>query len=178
MKEAAKNHGQPMKLQFDAEAVRQFCCDRGITRLELFGSALRDDFRPDSDVDLLCTLRPDAHPTLFGWVDMEYKLAEIFGRSVDLVRSLFNERRRFAATLSGIFQATPPPVTLEALTVEPSRREIVVRGLAASTQTVLEYIQVLGQLEGIEGVELKYSTSRVTPAGERTNFELMLRMRS
>jgi predicted nucleotidyltransferase len=38
-------------LEFDAEAVRQFCQERGIARLELFGSALRDDFDLDSDVD-------------------------------------------------------------------------------------------------------------------------------
>ena len=40
-----------IKLEFDAEAVRQFCQERGIARLELFGSALRDDFDSDSDVD-------------------------------------------------------------------------------------------------------------------------------
>jgi len=45
-----------MKLRYDNEAVGQFCRERGVARLELFGSALGDDFRPDSDVDLLCTL--------------------------------------------------------------------------------------------------------------------------
>lgn len=103
------------------------------------------------------------------------KLVRERGRSVDLVRALFAERRRLAETLSGIFQATPEPVSLEALTVEQGRHEITVRGLAASTQTVLEYIQRLEQLEGIEAVELKYSTSRSTPSGERTQFELMLK---
>ena len=97
------------------------------------------------------------------------------GRSVDVVRALLDERRHFAATLSGIFQATPEPVSLEALTVEQARHEITVRGLAASTQTVLGYIQQLEQLDGIEAVELKYSTSRSTPSGERTHFELMLK---
>ena len=97
------------------------------------------------------------------------------GRSIDVVRALFEDRRRFAATLSGIFQSTPEPVSLEALTVEQSRREITVRGLATSTQTVLDYIQSLEQLEGIEAVELKYSTSRTTPSGERTHFELLLK---
>jgi len=49
----------------------QFCRERGISRLELFGSALREDFRDDSDVDLLASLCADAHPTLFDWADME-----------------------------------------------------------------------------------------------------------
>ena len=97
-----------MKLQFDAETVRQFCRERGITRLELFGSALRDDFRPDSDVDLLCTLRPDAHPTLFGWVDMENKLAGIFGRSVDLVdRPTVEQSRNVRRKLSILSRTVP-----------------------------------------------------------------------
>ncbi len=74
-----------MKVQFDPENLNRFCRERGIARLELFGSALRDNFREDSDVDLLCSLRPDAHPTLFDWADMQEKLAEMFGRPVDLV---------------------------------------------------------------------------------------------
>ena len=45
-----------MKLRYDNEAVSRFCHERGVARLELFGSALGDNFRPDSDVDLLCTL--------------------------------------------------------------------------------------------------------------------------
>ena len=60
-----------MKVQVNREALGAFCRERGIARLELFGSALREDFREDSDVDLLCSLRPDAHPTLFDWADMQ-----------------------------------------------------------------------------------------------------------
>ena len=83
-----------MKLRFDPDAVRQFCRERGIARLELFGSALRDDFRPDSDVDLLCTMKSDDECTLLGWADMQFKLEEIFGRRVDLVSRWAIERSR------------------------------------------------------------------------------------
>ena len=85
-----------MKLQYDTEAVRRFCRERGIARLEIFGSALRDDFRPDSDVDLLCTLTPekDERCGLLEWVDMQFKLGEIFGRPVDLVSRWAIERSR------------------------------------------------------------------------------------
>ena len=97
MKAAAENElGQAqdhaVKLNYDIEAVRRFCRERGIIKLEIFGSALRDDFRPDSDVDLLCTLRPDSRCTLFGWADMQFKLEEIFGRPVDLVSRRAIER--------------------------------------------------------------------------------------
>lgn len=86
-----------MKLNFNPERLGRFCRERGIARLELFGSALRDDFRDESDVDLLATLRTDAHPTLLDWADMQERLAELFGRPVDLVsrRAIESSRNRY-----------------------------------------------------------------------------------
>jgi predicted nucleotidyltransferase len=86
-----------VKLDFNSERLGRFCRERGIARLELFGSALREDFRQESDVDLLATLRPDAQPTLPDWADMQEKLAEMFGRPVDLVsrRAIENSRNRY-----------------------------------------------------------------------------------
>ena len=85
-----------MKLRYDNEAVRRFCGERGVARLEIFGSALREDFLSDSDVDLLCTLTPekDQHCGLLEWVDMQFKLQEIFGYPVDLVSRPAIERSR------------------------------------------------------------------------------------
>ena len=83
-----------MKLEFSHEKLGQFCREHRIARLELFGSALRDDFRSDSDVDLLATLRVDSRPTLLDWADMQEKLAEVFGRPVDLVSRRAIERSR------------------------------------------------------------------------------------
>jgi predicted nucleotidyltransferase len=56
-----------------------------VTELELFGSVLRDDFRPDSDIDVLVTFAEDRRPTLLTVVQMEDELRQLFGRSVDLV---------------------------------------------------------------------------------------------
>ena len=56
-----------------------------MTELALFGSVLRDDFGPDSDVDLLVAFAPGARPSLFDLVEMEAELAELVGRGVDLV---------------------------------------------------------------------------------------------
>ena len=75
----------PARLHFDRERLGRLCEERGVARLDLFGSALRDDFREDSDVDLLAALRPDARVTLLDWADLQEKLSEVFGRSVDLV---------------------------------------------------------------------------------------------
>ena len=83
-----------MKLDFNREKLGRFCQERGIARLELFGSALREDFRDSSDVDLLATLRADASPTLLDWAEMQEELAELIGRRVDLVSRRAIERSR------------------------------------------------------------------------------------
>jgi len=61
-------------------------CDRWkVTRLDLFGSVLRDDFRPDSDVDVLVTFQPDADWGLLDHAAMEEELAGLLGRPIDLL---------------------------------------------------------------------------------------------
>jgi uncharacterized protein len=74
-----------MKLNINREKLGQFCKQNGIARLELFGSALRDDFRNDSDVDLLCSLRSDTKCGLFEWAALKLDLEKFFDRPVDLV---------------------------------------------------------------------------------------------
>ncbi|MEK7676598.1 MAG: nucleotidyltransferase domain-containing protein, partial [Verrucomicrobiota bacterium] len=101
-------HTVSMNMQVNREALGAFCRERGIARLELFGSALRDDFREDSDVDLLATFRPDAHPTLFDWADMQEKLAEVFGRPVDLVSRRAIERSKNWIRRQSILSHTMP----------------------------------------------------------------------
>jgi len=97
-----------VKLKFNSERLGRFCRERGIARLELFGSALRDDFRDESDVDLLATLRTDAHPTLLDWADMQEKLSDLFDRPVDLVsrRAIESSRNRYRKH-SILITATP-----------------------------------------------------------------------
>ena len=67
------------------EQIAEFCRRWKITELALFGSVLRDDFGPDSDVDVLVTFSPDAHWSLLDEADMERELAELLERPVDLV---------------------------------------------------------------------------------------------
>lgn len=73
------------KLPLAWDRIDEFCRKWGIAELALFGSVLRDDFRSDSDVDVLVSYAPDARPSLFDHVDKEEELAAIFGRPVDLV---------------------------------------------------------------------------------------------
>ena len=72
-------------LEIPSDKIADYCRRWKITELALFGSALRDDFNPESDIDLLVTFDRDAHWTLFDMVDMQEELKDIFGRDVDLV---------------------------------------------------------------------------------------------
>ena len=69
--------------QFDRDKIAAFCGRHRIRRLALFGSVLRDDFGPSSDVDVLVEFEPGAKTGL-AFFDMEHELSEIIGRKVDL----------------------------------------------------------------------------------------------
>jgi predicted nucleotidyltransferase len=67
------------------QAIEDFCKKWKITEFALFGSVLRDDFRPDSDIDVLVRFEEPVPWTLFDIGHMEKELGEILGRRVDLV---------------------------------------------------------------------------------------------
>ena len=74
-----------------------FCRRWRIAEFALFGSVLTDEFKPDSDVDVLVTFDADAEWSLADWVTMQEELKDCFGRPVDLVESdaLRNPFRRY-----------------------------------------------------------------------------------
>jgi predicted nucleotidyltransferase len=84
------------RLKVSPSQIIDFCQRWKIVEFALFGSVLRDDFRPDSDIDVLVTLAPDHGWNLFDWVDMQQELEAMFKRKVDLVdkRGLKNPYRR------------------------------------------------------------------------------------
>jgi predicted nucleotidyltransferase len=67
------------------DRIEEFCRRWKIREFSLFGSVLREDFGPDSDVDVLVSFEPDAEWDLFHLVDMRDELMALFGRDVDLV---------------------------------------------------------------------------------------------
>lgn len=82
------------RIEIDRAALAAFCARHGIRKLSLFGSVLRDDFRPDSDVDVLVEFDPDRVPGFIGLHEAEAELSEILGgRRVDLVTERFLNRR-------------------------------------------------------------------------------------
>ena len=76
-----------LRIEVDQEKIAEFCRRWKIAEFSLFGSVLREDFGPNSDVDVLITFEPDVPWSLYDWVDMIEELRRIFGREVDLVES-------------------------------------------------------------------------------------------
>src|ERR1051325_8511247 len=71
-------------IKIPKDTIAEFCRRHHIRKLSLFGSVLRDDFRPDSDIDLLVEFEPGQVIGLIRLAGMEIELSEILGRKVDL----------------------------------------------------------------------------------------------
>lgn len=85
------------QVQLDRNALTMFCRKWRIRELSLFGSALRDDFGPNSDLDFLVSFDMESDWDLFDLIEMKTELENQFGRSVDLVEkeALRNPWRRY-----------------------------------------------------------------------------------
>jgi len=73
------------QLSIPHAAIRDFCRAHAVRELALFGSAVREDFGADSDIDVLIDLAPGARVGLVGLQKMRDELSRIFGRQVDLL---------------------------------------------------------------------------------------------
>jgi predicted nucleotidyltransferase len=85
------------KINIPKAKIENFCRRWKIKEFALFGSVLREDFRPDSDVDVLVSFEPNGGITFDNRVEMLDELAEIFGRQVDMVEkdAIRNPFRRY-----------------------------------------------------------------------------------
>ena len=72
-----------LRIEIDHDTIAAFCRCNSIRHLCFFGSVLRDDFGPQSDVDVLGEFEPDAVVGYFGMARMEQELTEMIGRKVD-----------------------------------------------------------------------------------------------
>jgi hypothetical protein len=83
-------------IEISLDKIEAFCRKRKIKEFALFGSVLREDFGPDSDIDVLVSSEPGGGITFDNRVEMLDELAEIFGRKVDLVEkeAIRNQFRR------------------------------------------------------------------------------------
>ncbi len=85
-----------VRIEIPKDKVAEFCRRWRVKELAIFGSALGDDFRPDSDVDMLVVFQEDAKWNLFDHMKAEEEMKQIFGREVDLVekKAIRNPFRR------------------------------------------------------------------------------------
>jgi uncharacterized protein len=72
-------------IDYDKDKLREFCRRWKVTEFSLFGSVIREDFGPHSDVDVLVTFAPNAPWTLSMWLEMQRELETLFQRRVDLI---------------------------------------------------------------------------------------------
>lgn len=72
------------RIHMPEEALAAFCRKHGVRKVALFGSVLRDDFRPDSDVDVLVEFEPGARAGFLKLAGMELEMGAMLGRKVDL----------------------------------------------------------------------------------------------
>lgn len=84
----------PLRIEIPADRVAALCERWGVARLAVFGSVLRTDFRPDSDVDFLATFAPESHLSLLDLAGMQCELEDLVGRPVDLVDAAALSRSR------------------------------------------------------------------------------------
>ncbi|MHB9026868.1 MAG: nucleotidyltransferase family protein [Armatimonadota bacterium] len=82
------------KIPLDMENIAAFCRKWKITSFALFGSVLREDFGPDSDVDVLVVFAPGVRYSLLTLPKIARELSELFGRKVDLVERRWIENSR------------------------------------------------------------------------------------
>jgi predicted nucleotidyltransferase len=87
-----KTKDMPIRIPVKHQKIAVFCQRWQITELAFFGSVLRNNFRPESDIDVLVTFAPEVEWSLFDHMAMEEELSSLLGRKVDLVSRRAIER--------------------------------------------------------------------------------------
>lgn len=97
------------EIEISESQLAELCRKWKVTELSLFGSILRDDFGPDSDIDVLVVFQPDAPWNMWNLMDMKAELEALFDRPVDLVEkeALRNpwRKRRILSTYEVVYAA-------------------------------------------------------------------------
>ena len=95
-------------LNLPRDQIATFCQIWKVSELSVFGSVLREDFRPDSDIDVLIAFLPDAGWSLLDHVQMQQELETILGREVDLVSRRGVERSHNPIRRQAILDSAEP----------------------------------------------------------------------
>jgi predicted nucleotidyltransferase len=96
------------QIEIPLDKIEEYCRKWKIKEFALFGSVLREDFRPDSDVDVLVTFEQDTDITFDNLVEMQEEIEKIFGRKVDLIERKLVERSENYIRRRHILQSLEP----------------------------------------------------------------------
>ena len=99
------------QIDLPKEEIAEFCKKWGVSGFSFFGSVLTDDFRPDSDIDVLVTFEEDLKHTLFDLVHMGDELKKMFGREVDLLTRRGVEQSRNYIRRKSILSPLEQPIS-------------------------------------------------------------------
>jgi len=139
------------KISLPETEIQKFCRRWQIAEFALFGSVLREDFRPDSDIDVLVRFAPDSRWSLFDMVRMQKELEAILGREVDLVERTAVEqsenyirRKRILSDLVPIYVAAGPPEDRRALYDRAARVIGAFEDVEDTTDLSIEHDRYLG----------------------------------
>jgi len=107
-----RNNNMAIQIKVPKDKIADFCRRNYIRSLALFGSALREDLGPDSDIDVLVEFEQEYRPGLMELIEMQDELTQIFGQKVDLVERQAVEksenyirRRHILASVESIYVA-------------------------------------------------------------------------
>lgn len=95
----------PLRIDLLSDKIISFCQRWKIVEFALFGSVLRSDFRPDSDIDVLVTFGSNSHRSLADHSAMQEQIEAIFGRRVDLINRRTIEQSRNYLRRNAILQS-------------------------------------------------------------------------
>ncbi len=155
------------RLKVSPTQIAKFCQRWKITEFALFGSVLRDNFRPDSDIDVLVTFAPDVHVSLFAFVDIQDELAELFKRDVDVVsKSSIQEsenylrRQHILSSANLIYSSDPqantdqfnPQLKLIGHFTEIDRDRTLLLDIVLASRKIQQYVA------GVDGETFEQST--------------------
>jgi predicted nucleotidyltransferase len=96
------------QIELPRPQIAEFCREWQVSQLALFGSVLREDFRPQSDVDVLVTFSPSAGISAFDLSQMEQELGHLLGRKVDLVERRLIEQSDNYIRRKNILESAEP----------------------------------------------------------------------
>ena len=152
------------RIPVDQDKIEQFCRRHHIRKLALFGSVLRDDFRPDSDVDVLVEFEPEHVPGFFRLFDMERELSQLMDGRVQFDGALYRttvDDMQFFEFLVGSFGLLRVVSNLDKVEI--------LGGELSATVHVNENLRFYGGANFIES-DIKANSSRPDTVGNKAPY--------